>query len=71
MEQLDALCFTRDKEPHDRDVHQRHLIQVEHERPAVSADLDLELVQVLRPQGPMSRSAVVWPSHAVSILRVT
>src|SRR5262245_48047533 len=38
--QSDALRFAHDEEAHDPDVHQRHLIQVEHELRAVLSELD-------------------------------
>src|SRR5260370_14683109 len=48
MLQHDALCFAGDEEVHDRDVHQGHLLQVEHEPRAVPPHLGLELLQILR-----------------------
>ncbi len=48
VEQLDALRFTRDQKAHDRVVHQRHLIKVEHEPRTVSPDLSPYFVEVLQ-----------------------
>ncbi len=48
IQQLDTTRFAGDEEAHDRGVHQRHLVQVEHQPRAVLPDLGLELIQVLR-----------------------
>jgi hypothetical protein len=48
MQQLDALGSAGDEEAHDYDVHQRHLVQVEHEPRAVPPDCGPLFVQVLR-----------------------
>ena len=48
VQQPDALCFAGNEEAHNADVHERHLVQVEHEPRAVPPDLRLELLQILR-----------------------
>src|SRR5689334_18329165 len=44
----DAVGLAGDEKAHDRDVHQRHLVQVEHQARPESPDLGLELAQVPR-----------------------
>jgi hypothetical protein len=51
MPQLDALYFVGNEKAHKRDVHQRHLVQVQHAPRAVPADLGLEFVQTQRSSG--------------------
>ena len=48
MHQSDAVGLAGDEKAHDRDVHQRHLVQVEHEARPESPDLGFELAQVPR-----------------------
>ena len=48
MHERDAVGLAGDEKAHDRDVHQRHLVQVEHEARPESPDLGFELAQVPR-----------------------
>ena len=59
MPQLDPVGFTANEEANDGDVHQRHLVQIEHEPRLVPSDFGAQLVQVLRADAPMSRSVAV------------
>src|SRR5690242_17820142 len=46
--QCDAFGLAGDEKPHDRDVYQGHLVQVEHEPRPQPPDLGFELAQVPR-----------------------
>ena len=48
MHKCDAVGLAGDEKAHDGDVHQRHLIQVEHEPRPESPNLGFELAQVPR-----------------------
>src|SRR3989441_12620142 len=48
MHERDAVALAGDEKAHDRDVHQRHLVQVEHEARPESPHLGFELAQVPR-----------------------
>ena len=67
MPQLDALRFAGDEEAHDRDVNQRHLVQVEDEPRPVStlAEGEKELIEAAlaasrgRISGPLGAAATL------------
>jgi len=48
MHQRDAVGLAGDEKAHDRDVHQRHLVQVEHEARPESPDQGFDLAQIPR-----------------------
>src|SRR2546422_829036 len=62
MHERDAVALAGDEKAHDREVHQRHLVQVEHEARPESPDLGFELAQVARLEAanePERRSLAV------------
>jgi len=71
MHERDAVGLAGDEKAHARDVHQRHLVQVEHKARPESPDLGFELAQVSRLEAanePEGRGLAVV---AFSIFRVT
>src|SRR3989441_261329 len=71
MDERDAVGLAGDEKAHDRDVHQRHFVQVEHEARPESPHLGFELAQVPRLEAanePERRSlAVALPISVVAV----
>ena len=70
MEECRACLLTPAQEAHHLDIHQRHLVQVQHGPGSVALQLGLQGLQCTACRWPISRSVVWCPSVCRSILQV-
>ena len=50
MEECDAFCLTAAEEAHHLDIHQRHLVQVQHHPGSIALYVCLQFLKILRLQ---------------------